>query len=130
VFAVCAVILAGAAGIGLDYTLWSSQRALLQEAADSAALAGVRALAGRRESSVERAEARARQLAAANAARLRTRLSTEVVVDSAVRTVSVRLETPAAKSRSRSRARSIFRAMFYPALANRSFWRCPAPRCG
>lgn len=98
VFALMAVLIVGAGGIGLDFARWGAQRAALQEAADAGAIAGAVELGYGGAGVVQRAKSRAERLSGANQSGLLSGAAPNVSVDKNVGTVTVSFSVPAQKT--------------------------------
>jgi Flp pilus assembly protein TadG len=88
-FAVCLVLILGAAGLGVDYAIWSEQRTDLQDSADAAALAGAVELGLGGNRAEERARERSLSFGASQLTQRNEAATPTIIVDSANETVSV-----------------------------------------
>ncbi|NWG72277.1 MAG: hypothetical protein HXY23_11800 [Parvularculaceae bacterium] len=98
IFALMAVLILGAGGIGFDFARWSAQRAALQEAADAGAIAGAVELGYGGSGVVQRAKDRAERLAGVNQGGALSGAVPTVSVDTGAGTVAVSFSVPAQKT--------------------------------
>lgn len=97
-FALLAVVILGGAGLGLDYALWTKQRAEIQEAADAGALAGAVELGRGGGDVISRAEATAIAIGNANTFGATRSAVATAQADAVARTVRVNLALPGRRS--------------------------------
>ena len=93
-----AVVILGAAGLGLDYALWVMQRSAIQEAADAGALAGAVELGKGGADAAVRAEVRALAVGAANLSGAAKSASLNAGADVVAQTVTVGSSLPGRRS--------------------------------
>lgn len=98
IFALMAVVILGAAGLGLDYSLWTMQRTEIQEAADAGALAGAVELGKGGDDVAARAEARALAVGAANLSGAAKSAAITAGADVVAQTVTVGFSLPGRRS--------------------------------
>lgn len=98
IFALAAIVILGAAGLGLDYAIWNKQRTELQQAADAGATAGAVELGRGGGNADTRVEARALALGAANRGGPTASAASSVVVNTTAQTVTVSYTLPGRRS--------------------------------
>ncbi len=97
-FALAAIVILGAAGLGLDFALWNKERTELQQAADAGATAGAVELGRGGRNASARAQTRALALGTVNRSGPTASAVSSVVVDTAAQTVTVAYTMPGRRS--------------------------------